>query len=73
MSWRDGFVPPGRVRPAPESFLTPTQIADVSAGRRGFLSNALKAAVGGAALAAGGRAAAQAAVPAEGDPAILQP
>lgn len=73
MSAPERYVPPGRVRPAPESFLTQAQIADVSAGRRGFLSSALKAAVGGAALAAGGRAVAQAAVPAEGDPDILQP
>ena len=39
---RDGFGAAGegrgpRIRKAPENFLTPNDIVDVSAGRRGFL------------------------------------
>ncbi len=57
---------PGRVRPAPENFLTSEQIAAVADGRRDFLRKALIGAT--AALAA--PVAARAAV--EGDPAILE-
>lgn len=54
----------GRLQQAPESFLTPEDIAGIRSGRRGFLK---------AALAAGGTlAAAAAARAADGDPAILQ-
>ncbi len=59
-------VRPGRIRPAPENFLTSEQIAAVTAGRRDFLRKALVGAT--AALAA--PVAARAAV--EGDPAILE-
>ncbi|HRP23643.1 MAG TPA: sulfite dehydrogenase [Thauera sp.] len=57
---------PGRVRPAPENFLTDEQIAAVKDGRRDFLRKAFLTA--SAALAA--PAMARAAV--EGDPAILE-
>jgi len=61
----------GRLLKAPESFLTPDQIAEVSAGRRDFLRRAFLAA-GGLALA-GRAAAAEAGPPAGGgDPAILE-
>ncbi|KAB2925906.1 MAG: sulfite dehydrogenase [Dechloromonas sp.] len=56
---------PGRVRPAPENFLTEEQIREVAAGRRNFLRRSLMAA--GAAMAAP-----LAARAADGDPAILQ-
>jgi sulfane dehydrogenase subunit SoxC len=55
----------GRIRRAPENFLTPAQIRDVSAGRRGFLQKVFLAA--GAALSGG---AALADAP-QGDPNIL--
>ena len=55
---------PGRLRRAPESFLDPQQIAEVQAGRRGFLRQAFLAAAA-TGVAARARAA-------EGDPAILQ-
>ena len=55
---------PGRIQRAPEGFLTPEQIREVSAGRRDFLRTALA----GASLAAAGTSLARAA---EGDPAIL--
>ena len=57
---------PGRVRPAPENFLTDAQIAAVKDGRRDFLRKALLTT--SAAMAA--PAVARAAV--EGDPAILE-
>lgn len=57
---------PGRLVRAPENFLDPAQIAEVQAGRRGFLRAAFLAAAGTA-----GVRAARAAVPADGDPAIL--
>jgi len=58
----------GRLRPAPEGFLSPEQIREVETGRRGFLRRSL-ALAGGAAVAtvAGKAAAAQG----DGDPAIL--
>lgn len=56
--------PTGRLVRAPENFLNPGEIAEVQAGRRGFLR--------GAFLAAAGVAAAGAARSAEGDPAILE-
>jgi sulfane dehydrogenase subunit SoxC len=53
------------LRPAPENFLSPRQVRDVQAGRRGFLAGALASAVGAAAAQANP-------VPAEGgDPNIL--
>ena len=55
---------PGRLRPAPESFLTEEQVKAVAAGRRNFLRKSFMAA--GAAMAAP-----LAARAAEGDPAIL--
>ena len=54
----------GRLVRAPENFLDPRQIADVQAGRRGFLR--------GAFLAAAGVAATRVARAADGDPAILE-
>jgi sulfane dehydrogenase subunit SoxC len=57
---------PGRIRPAPENFLTDAQIAAVKDGRRDFLRKAFLTA--SAAMAA--PAVARAAV--EGDPAILE-
>ncbi|GAB1425511.1 sulfite dehydrogenase [Thauera terpenica] len=57
---------PGRIRPAPENFLTHEQIAAVKEGRRDFLRTAFVAA--SAAMAA--PAVVQAAV--QGDPAILE-
>ncbi|HET9578522.1 MAG TPA: sulfite dehydrogenase [Usitatibacter sp.] len=56
--------PTGRLVRAPENFLDPRQIADVQAGRRGFLR--------GAFLAAAGVATARAARASQGDPAILE-
>jgi sulfane dehydrogenase subunit SoxC len=56
---------PGRLRPAPENFLSEEQIREVAAGRRSFLRRSLM--VAGAALAAP-----MAARAAEGDPAILE-
>ena len=41
-----GREPVARVRRAPEGFLSPSQIADVQAGRRGFLRKALLGAAG---------------------------
>ena len=55
----------GRLQRAPEGFLGPSEIAEVQAGRRGFLRAALLAA------AAGTGARAIAAAP-QGDPAILE-
>jgi len=57
---------PGRVRPAPENFLTDEQIAAVKDGRRDFLRKAFLAASAAMAAPAVARAAA------EGDPAILE-
>ncbi|MBL8517534.1 MAG: sulfite dehydrogenase [Betaproteobacteria bacterium] len=54
---------PGRVQRAPENFLAPADIAEVAAGRRGFLRAALVAASAGVA--------ATAARASQGDPAIL--
>lgn len=57
-----------RIRRAPENFLSAAEIAEVSAGRRGFLRGSLLAA---AAAMAGGASAARAEEPA-GDDAILK-
>jgi sulfane dehydrogenase subunit SoxC len=54
----------GHLLPAPEGFLDARQIAEVQAGRRGFLRDAF--------LAAAGLAAANVAGAADGDPAILE-
>ena len=61
----DSVKQPGRLRPAPENFLSEEQIQAVAAGRRDFLRKGLFAA--GAAVAAP-----LAAHAAEGDPAILK-
>ena len=60
----DSINKPGRLRPAPENFLSEEQIKAVGAGRRDFLRKSFLAA--GAALAAPIAARAS-----EGDPAIL--
>ena len=60
------YARPGRVRPAPESFLSREDIEAVTKGRRDFIRNAFLAA--GAAVAAPAVARAQPA----GDPAILE-
>jgi sulfane dehydrogenase subunit SoxC len=60
-------APPGRIRPAPQNFLSAAQIGEVEAGRRDFLRGALVAAAGAVAAAGPGRAVAAEA----GDPAIL--
>jgi sulfane dehydrogenase subunit SoxC len=57
------------LRKAPESFLSAEQIKAVSAGRRGFLGSAFKAAVAAGAAASGGVALAQSQQ--AGDPNIL--
>ena len=57
---------PGRVRPAPENFLTDEQIAAVKDGRRDFLRKALLGATAAMAAPAVARAASA------GDPAILE-
>ncbi len=66
---------PGRVRAAPENFLDAEGIrstfAEGRAGRRDFIRGAFATAVAGAAAAGSPVARAAAAVPAEGDPAIL--
>ncbi len=59
-------VRPGRVRPAPENFLTEAQIAAVKEGRRDFLRKAFLTASAAMAVPAVARAAV------EGDPAILE-
>ncbi len=59
-------VRPGRIRPAPENFLTSEQIAAVTAGRRDFLRKALVGATAALAVPVAARAAV------EGDPAILE-
>jgi len=59
---------PGRIRPAPETFLSSRDIAKVQAGRRDFLCKVFALAGAGAAAALGGKAVAAAA----GDPAILE-
>ena len=61
----DSVNRPGRLRPAPENFLTEEQIGAVAAGRRDFLRKSVLAA--GAALAAPMAAGAS-----EGDPVILK-
>ncbi len=61
----DSVNRPGRLRPAPENFLTEEQIGAVAAGRRDFLRKGFLAA--GAALAAPMAAGAS-----EGDPVILK-
>jgi len=61
----DSLNRPGRLRPAPENFLTEEQIGAVAAGRRDFLRKSVLAA--GAALAAPMAAGAS-----EGDPVILK-
>ena len=60
----DSTKQPGRLRPAPENFLTEDQVTAVGAGRRDFLRKSFLAA--GAALAAPLAARAS-----EGDPDIL--
>ncbi len=40
----DPITRPGRLRPAPENFLSAEQISEVKAGRRDFLRNSLLAA-----------------------------
>ena len=60
----DSYKQPGRLRPAPENFLSEEQIKAVGAGRRDFLRKSFMAA--GAAIAAPLAARAS-----EGDPAIL--
>lgn len=55
---------PGRLRPAPENFLTDTQVGEVRAGRRDFLRGSLLAATAALAAPLAARAS-------EGDPAIL--
>jgi sulfane dehydrogenase subunit SoxC len=57
----------GRIERAPENFLSPSQIADVARGRRGFLKDAFLAASGALAASAGSSAFANG----EGDPNIL--
>jgi sulfane dehydrogenase subunit SoxC len=57
----------GGVRPAPENFLSPGQIADVALGRR----DALRRAFAGAVAGIGGAGAATGAAAQAGDPAIL--
>ncbi len=57
-----------RIRKAPEGFLTPEQISDVTAGRRNFLSNAFTLVAGSAAAASSAPARAQF----QGDPNILE-
>ena len=54
---------PGRLKPAPENFLGPKQIAEVQAGRRGFLRSAF--------YAAAATAVTPAVAQVGGDPAIL--
>ncbi|MBM3110003.1 sulfite dehydrogenase [Pseudomonas arcuscaelestis] len=56
---------PGRLRPAPESFLTEAQIGEVKAGRRDFLRSSLLAATAALSAPLAARAGA-------GDPAILE-
>ncbi len=58
---------PGRLQPAPESFLSPQAIAELRAGRRRFLSTALAAGTGAVASVLASRSLA-----AEGDAAILK-
>ncbi|MCA3245714.1 MAG: sulfite dehydrogenase [Tagaea sp.] len=66
METNDDLTARGALRPAPENFLTPSQIAEVSKGRRDFLRAAFAAA---GAVAAAPAALAQGA----GDPDILEP
>ena len=61
-------VVPGRLRRAPENFLDGGQIANVAAGRRGFLRDAFAAASGAAAAVIAGPAGAEFL----GDPNILE-
>ncbi|MDE3010356.1 MAG: sulfite dehydrogenase [Pseudomonadota bacterium] len=71
MTSRKTDLPPGRLRAAPEGFLTAEDIAAVQDGRRDFLAGAFRKALGaGVALAAAQSATARAAADA-GDPAIL--
>ena len=58
----------GRINKAPESFLRPDQIAQVAAGRRGFLRSAFTLAAAGAAASASASASAEFL----GDPNILE-
>jgi sulfane dehydrogenase subunit SoxC len=70
MSAEHGRTRPGRILPAPQSFLNPRQVRKVESGRRDFLRGAFLAATGAvAASAAPGAARAQDG----GDPAILTP
>ena len=59
--------PVGRLRRAPESFLSPVEIAQIQSGRRDFLARSLAAAV-----AVGAAGSTGAAAPTGGDPAILK-
>jgi sulfane dehydrogenase subunit SoxC len=61
-----GDVPAGRVRPAPENFLSPDEIGQVASGRRDMLRASFAGAL--AAMVGGGAASAQAP---KGDPEIL--
>ncbi len=61
----DPITRPGRLRPAPENFLSAEQISEVKAGRRDFLRNSLLAASAAMLAPLTARAG-------EGDPAILQ-
>jgi sulfane dehydrogenase subunit SoxC len=70
---RQGRLLTGRLKKAPENFLAPAQIAEVAAGRRGFLRSAFAAAAG---LSVAGAARAQSASPATGaagEDVILKP
>jgi len=58
----------GRLRPAPEGFLSPEDIKEVEAGRRGFLRRSLALASGAAVATVAGKATA---AQGEGDRAIL--
>ncbi len=71
-SGHDSFVSPrgavGRLVRAPEGFLNPAHIAEVAAGRRGFLQNLFLAAAGATAVAASPSLRAES----KGDPNILE-
>lgn len=71
MSNRTSDLPPGRLRPAPEGFLTTEEITAVQSGRRDFLSGALRRALGTGVALAGAQSLTARAAPSAGDPAIL--
>ena len=64
---QDPAAIPGRIRPAPESFIAPEELARANRGRRQFMAKALAAGAG----AVGARAVADEHT-ADGDPAILK-